>query len=60
MNTSIVVFFTVIISLTFGTLGGYALARSGFRYAFLDPDGRACFPRHAAYHARLGLHAAVL
>ena len=27
-------FFTVIISLTFGTLGGYALARSGFRYAF--------------------------
>lgn len=34
MNTGIVVFFTVIISLTFGTLGGYALARSGFRYAF--------------------------
>ena len=34
INTLIVVFFTVIISLTFGTLGGYALARSGFRYAF--------------------------
>ena len=34
MNTVIVVVFTVIISLTFGTLGGYALARSGFRYAF--------------------------
>ncbi|MVO17584.1 carbohydrate ABC transporter permease [Parasedimentitalea huanghaiensis] len=34
MNTGIVVFFTVVISLTFGTLGGYALARSGFRYAF--------------------------
>ena len=34
INTSIVVFFTVVISLTFGTLGGYALARSGFRYAF--------------------------
>ena len=34
INTMIVVFFTVIISLTFGTLGGYALARSGFRYAF--------------------------
>ena len=34
INTSIVVFFTVSISLTFGTLGGYALARSGFRYAF--------------------------
>ncbi len=31
---SIVVFFTVIISITFGTLGGYALASSGFRYAF--------------------------
>ena len=34
LNSSIVVFFTVVISLTFGTLGGYALARSGFRYAF--------------------------
>lgn len=34
VNSSIVVFFTVVISLTFGTLGGYALARSGFRYAF--------------------------
>jgi len=33
-NTSVVVFFTVTISLTFGTLGGYALARSGFKYAF--------------------------
>ena len=34
INTSIVVFFTVLISLTFGTLGGYALARSTYRYAF--------------------------
>ena len=34
LNSGIVVFFTVMISLTFGTLGGYALARSGFRYAF--------------------------
>ncbi|MGC1505098.1 MAG: carbohydrate ABC transporter permease [Sulfitobacter sp.] len=34
MNTGIIVFFTVIISLTLGTLGGYALARSGYRYAF--------------------------
>ena len=34
LNTSIVVFFTVTISLTFGTLGGYALARSGHNYAF--------------------------
>ena len=34
LNSGIVVLFTVIISLTFGTLGGYALARSGFRYAF--------------------------
>ena len=34
VNTLIVVFLTVVISLTFGTLGGYALARSGFRYAF--------------------------
>ena len=34
LNTSIVVVCTVVISLTFGTLGGYALARSGFRYAF--------------------------
>ena len=34
INTCIVVFFTVVISLTIGTLGGYALARSGKRYAF--------------------------
>ncbi|WP_226782475.1 carbohydrate ABC transporter permease [Oceaniglobus trochenteri] len=34
INTSIVVFFTVVISLTLGTLGGYALARSGFKYTF--------------------------
>ena len=34
LNTVIVVFFTVIISLTFGTLGGYALARSSYRYSF--------------------------
>ncbi|MDE2791617.1 MAG: carbohydrate ABC transporter permease [Paracoccaceae bacterium] len=34
LNTSFVVTFTVVISLTIGTLGGYALARSGFRYAF--------------------------
>jgi multiple sugar transport system permease protein len=34
INTMIVVFFTVVISLTFGTLGGYALARSGHSYAF--------------------------
>ena len=33
-NTLFVVFFTVVISLTFGTLGGYALARSGHSYAF--------------------------
>ena len=34
LNTFIVVVATVCISLTFGTLGGYALARSGYRYAF--------------------------
>ena len=34
LNTSIVVFCVVTISLTFGTLGGYALARSGFKYTF--------------------------
>jgi len=34
LKTGIVVGFTVVISLTIGTLGGYALARSGFRYAF--------------------------
>ncbi len=34
INTGIVVFFTVVISLTLGTLGAYALARSGFRYSF--------------------------
>ncbi|SMC91668.1 carbohydrate ABC transporter membrane protein 2, CUT1 family [Fulvimarina manganoxydans] len=34
INTGIVTFFVVVISLTFGTLGGYALSRSSFRYAF--------------------------
>ena len=34
LNTGIVVVSTVAISLTLGTLGGYALARSGYRYAF--------------------------
>jgi len=34
LNTGIVVMATVVISLTLGTLGGYALARSGYRYAF--------------------------
>ena len=34
INTFIVCFFVVLTSLTIGTLGGYALARSGFRYAF--------------------------
>ncbi|MFN3644536.1 MAG: carbohydrate ABC transporter permease [Gemmobacter sp.] len=34
LNTMIVVVCVVCISLTFGTLGGYALARSPYRYAF--------------------------
>lgn len=34
INTLIVTFFVVIISLTLGTLGGYALSRSTFRYTF--------------------------
>ncbi len=34
INTGTVVVFTVVISLTLGTLGGYALARSGFKYTF--------------------------
>ena len=34
VNTGIVTVCVVTISLTLGTLGGYALARSGFRYAF--------------------------
>lgn len=34
LNTMIVVVAVVTISLTFGTLGGYALARSGYRYVF--------------------------
>ncbi len=35
INTVIMTLSVVAISLTLGTLGGYALARSGFRYAFL-------------------------
>lgn len=34
INTGLMTFCVVAISLTLGTLGGYALARSGFRYAF--------------------------
>lgn len=34
VNTMIVTVCVVIVSLTFGTLGGYALARSGHRYTF--------------------------
>jgi trehalose/maltose transport system permease protein len=34
LNSAIVVFCVVIISLTFGTLGGYALSRSTYRYTF--------------------------
>jgi trehalose/maltose transport system permease protein len=34
INTSIVTFFVVVISLTLGTLGGYALSRSNYRYSF--------------------------
>jgi ABC-type glycerol-3-phosphate transport system permease component len=34
LNSIVVVVSVVVISLTFGTLGAYALARSGFRYAF--------------------------
>jgi multiple sugar transport system permease protein len=33
-NTAIVTVCVTVISLTFGTLGGYALARSGYRYSF--------------------------
>lgn len=33
-NTSLVCFFVVITSLTIGTLGGYALSRSSYRYTF--------------------------
>jgi ABC-type glycerol-3-phosphate transport system permease component len=34
INTLIVTVSVTVISLTFGTLGGYALARSGYRYTF--------------------------
>ena len=34
INTGIVTLCVTVISLTFGTLGGYALARSGYRYTF--------------------------
>ena len=34
INTSLVCIFVVATSLTIGTLGGYALSRSGFKYVF--------------------------
>lgn len=35
LNTFIVCFFVVVTSLTIGTLGGYALSRSNYRYVFI-------------------------
>lgn len=35
LNTLLVVTFVVIVSLTFGALGGYALSRSGFKYTYV-------------------------
>jgi len=35
INTFLIVIFVMLVSLTFGTLGGYALARSGKKYAFV-------------------------
>jgi ABC-type glycerol-3-phosphate transport system permease component len=35
LSTAIITFFVTLISLTFGTLGGYALARSTHRYRFV-------------------------
>lgn len=35
INTFIVCFFVVVTSLTIGTLGGYALSRSNYRYVFI-------------------------
>lgn len=35
LNTFIVCFFVVVTSLTIGTLGGYALSRSNYRYVFV-------------------------
>ena len=57
INSGIVVFFTVVISLTFGTLGGYALARS-VSLRVLASDGRTRFPRDAAHHVGVRLPAA--
>ena len=34
LNTLVITLFVTVTSLTIGTLGGYALARSGYRYAF--------------------------
>ncbi|MEZ5776987.1 MAG: carbohydrate ABC transporter permease [Paracoccaceae bacterium] len=34
LNTAVITVSVVVLSLTLGTLGGYALARSGFRYTF--------------------------
>ena len=34
INTSLICLFVVCVSLTIGTLGGYALSRSGYRYTF--------------------------
>jgi multiple sugar transport system permease protein len=59
-NTLIVVFFTVVISLTFGTLGGYALARSGHSYAFWAFNDCIGLSSNAAHHAGLRVSITIL
>jgi len=47
-NTSIVCFFVVTISLTIGTLGGYALSRAGYKYVLAQRSmGAPSFRRFA-------------
>ena len=58
INTTVIVFFTVVISLTFGTLGGYALARSGYRYAFWLLMARLCSAQ-CPHHVGFRLHVAL-
>ena len=60
INTGLVCFFVVTISLTIGTLGGYALSRSSYNYTFWLLIYGSDFPRHASYHSRRRVPPAIL
>ena len=59
LNTGMVVVSVVFISLTLGTLGGYALARSGEKIRILFANASVGVPGHATHHISIRISSAV-